>query len=68
MSLTTITTNVKIEENDYEIFRILMVKQKRKIGEAIGELISKEIRLNNSSLSGNAESDESVHIHSAPPD
>lgn len=46
MSITTITTNVKIEENDYENFRILMVKRKKKIGEAIGELISTEIRKN----------------------
>jgi len=44
MSVKTITTNVKIEEHDYEVFRILMVKRKMKIGEAIGELISKEIR------------------------
>jgi|GEM_PF-3973276 len=55
MSTTVITTNVKIDENDYEAFRILMLKRRRKIGEAIGELISKEVRENINEISFSAE-------------
>ena len=42
----TITTNIKITQTDYESFRIICIKKKLKIGEAIGDLISTEVKKN----------------------
>lgn len=39
-----ITTNLKIEEHDYTLFRVLCVKKKQKVGAYIGDLISAEVR------------------------
>ena len=41
-----ITTSIKVEPEDYEAFKILSVKRDKKRGEAIGDLISAEIKKN----------------------
>lgn len=42
----TITTNIKVAPQDYENFRIICIKKKQKIGEAIGDLISENVKTN----------------------
>ena len=39
-----ITTNIKVDTDDYEAFRILTVKRDKRRGEAIGDLISAEVK------------------------
>lgn len=49
---THITTNIKVDTDDYEAFRILTVKRDKKRGEAIGDLISAEVRKNRKLIEG----------------
>lgn len=50
--IITKTTNVKIDANDYESFRILALKKQEQIGEYLGRLISAEVRKNTAFIKG----------------
>lgn len=50
--IITINTNIRLDALDYENFKILTVKQQKKKGEAIGELIAAEVKKNKSLLEG----------------
>ncbi len=45
-----ITTNILIDPNDFESFKIINIKRKEKTGEAIGRLISADVLQNNNLL------------------
>jgi hypothetical protein len=47
-----ITTNILIDPKEFEHFKILNIKRKVKTGEAIGKLISAEVKKNNGLIRG----------------
>ena len=47
-----LTTNVKIEQDVYEAFQILNIKRRKNKGEAIGDLITEEVRKNTHCIEG----------------
>lgn len=47
-----LTTNIKVDTEDYEAFKILNVKRDKKHGEAIGDLISADVKKNRGLIEG----------------